>query len=139
MRVNKKTKYGVEVLVHMAKSAKDREVVQGKVVAAKLGINEPHFDQIMMTLRQSGWVKSIRGRRGGYVLSCPASEIMILDVIELFEGPLVLGNSEGSSFTSYAGFGIWRDVATLFREALSQMTLQKVLDQEETLSLDYMI
>ncbi|PIE90184.1 MAG: hypothetical protein CR997_07260 [Acidobacteria bacterium] len=139
MRVNKKTKYGVEVLVHIANATKEKKMIQGRTVAELLGINEPYFDQIMMTLRRSGWVRSVRGRKGGYILACTPGEINILDVIELFEGPTVLGNAKAGENTGYAALGIWNDVAAYIKETLDGFTLQKVLDHEQSASMDYVI
>jgi len=139
MRVNKKTKYGVEVLVDIANATKEEKMIQGRNVASMLGINEPYFDQIMMTLRRSGWVKSVRGRKGGYILACTPGEIKILDVIELFEGPVVLGNAKAGENTGYAALGVWNDVATYIKESMEGFTLQKVLDHEQSASMDYVI
>jgi len=139
MRVNKKTKYGIEVLVHIAKATKENNMIQGRSVAAMLGINEPYFDQIMMTLRRSGWVKSVRGRKGGYILACTPGEIKILDVIELFEGPVVLGNAKPGENAGYAAMGVWVDVASYIKETLDGFTLQKVLDHEQSASMNYVI
>jgi len=139
MRVNKKTKYGIEVLVHIAKATSEDNMIQGRNVAEMLGINEPYFDQIMMTLRRSGWVKSVRGRKGGYILACAPGDINILDVIELFEGPVVLGNSKPSENAGYAAQGVWTDIAGYIKETLDGFTLQKVLDHEQSASMDYVI
>ena len=139
MRVNKKTKYGIEVLVYIAKATKENNMIQGRSVAAMLGINEPYFDQIMMTLRRSGWVKSVRGRKGGYILACVPSEIKILDVIELFEGPVVLGNAKPSENSGYAAVGVWTDVANYIKDTLDGFSLQRVLDHEQSTSMNYVI
>ena len=139
MRVNKKTKYGIEVLVYIAKATQEENMIQGRNVAEMLGINEPYFDQIMMTLRRSGWVKSVRGRKGGYILACAPGEIKILDVIELFEGPVVIGNSKVSDNAGYAAHGVWADVANYIKETLDGFSLQKVLDHEQSASMDYVI
>jgi Rrf2 family iron-sulfur cluster assembly transcriptional regulator len=40
---------------------------------------------VMLTLRNAGLVETTRGLRGGYRLRKPATEIHLIDVVELFE------------------------------------------------------
>lgn len=44
--------------------------------------------RVMMPLVAAGWVRSTRGRNGGYRLAAAASEMSLLELIETFEGPI---------------------------------------------------
>ncbi|MFH1622316.1 MAG: Rrf2 family transcriptional regulator, partial [Candidatus Omnitrophota bacterium] len=45
-----------------------------------------YIEQLLLKLRRSNIVKSIRGRSGGYILSNPTGKITIKDIIEAVEG-----------------------------------------------------
>jgi len=46
------------------------------------------LEQVMQQLREAGYVKSVRGKHGGYRLGKPAAQIAIGSVVRLIDGPL---------------------------------------------------
>jgi Rrf2 family cysteine metabolism transcriptional repressor len=46
------------------------------------------LESILLTLKQNGYTRSVRGKEGGYLLARPAREISAGEIIRLFEGPL---------------------------------------------------
>ena len=54
------------------------------------GLARPHIVKIVHELGQAGYVKTQRGRGGGFRLAKPAEDIIIGDVVRLTEGPLDL-------------------------------------------------
>ncbi|MAZ85070.1 MAG: Rrf2 family transcriptional regulator [Hoeflea sp.] len=52
------------------------------------GLARPHIVKIVHELGRAGFVKTQRGRGGGFRLARPAEEIGVGDVIRLTEGPL---------------------------------------------------
>jgi len=55
-------------------------------IAARQAIPERYLEQMMTSMRRSGLVRSIRGARGGYMLSRPAAQIRLADVIACLDG-----------------------------------------------------
>jgi Rrf2 family protein len=45
-----------------------------------------YLAKILLVLRNGGLLDTVRGSSGGYHLSKAASEILLIDVVELFEG-----------------------------------------------------
>lgn len=52
------------------------------------GLARPHIVKIVHELGRAGFVKTQRGRGGGFHLAHPAEKIIVGDVIRLTEGPL---------------------------------------------------
>jgi len=49
----------------------------------------PHFlQQILLLLKRAGYLKSRKGRWGGYVLAKPPDEINVAEIIRVMDGPL---------------------------------------------------
>ena len=71
-------------------------MAQGKDIAIKLRINEPYLEQIMISLKAAGLVRTFRGRNGGYTLGRDPESISLLDIIQVCEGEIDF--STGESF-----------------------------------------
>lgn len=83
MRLTKQTSYALRILTHCA--LQPGEQVRASDIAQAYNITEANVLKIVPLLVQGGFVKSIRGRRGGLKLARPASEIGIGDVVRLTE------------------------------------------------------
>ena len=91
MKLSTKGEYGLLALVDLALQGQD-EPVQAADIAHRQQIPKQYLDQLLMILKRSGLVSSLRGRRGGYRLSRPARLITLLEAITALEGPLVNQN-----------------------------------------------
>ena len=85
--LTKKAKYGLKAMVHLARldaggGASIAEVAEANALPRKF------LEAILVDLRNAGFVKSRKGRGGGYALARTDSEIRIGDVIRALDGPL---------------------------------------------------
>jgi Rrf2 family protein len=83
---------------------------------------------ILRELRNSHLVRSQRGRDGGYVLSRPAAEIALADVIRAVDGPLANVRDLSLTELSYPGPAealreVWMAVRGSLREVLENVTV----------------
>ncbi|GIP16864.1 HTH-type transcriptional regulator CymR [Paenibacillus montaniterrae] len=87
MKISTKGRYGLTIMMELA--AKFGEgPISLKSIAEKNNLSEHYLEQLIAPLRNAGFVKSIRGAYGGYVLSKAPSEITTGDVIRILEGPI---------------------------------------------------
>jgi len=88
LRLTKLTDYGILLMTHMASSA------QARFSAAELAdathIPLPTVSKILQMLLHENMLVSIRGAKGGYELTRPATKINVRDVINVFEGSIAL-------------------------------------------------
>jgi Rrf2 family transcriptional regulator, cysteine metabolism repressor len=85
MRLSMKTEYGVRAIVELAANA-GHGALQSAEIARRQGIPGPFLDQVLMTLRRAGMVRSTRGPHGGHVLARRPEEIRLDEVIDSLEG-----------------------------------------------------
>jgi Rrf2 family protein len=83
---------------------------------------------ILRELRNSHLVRSQRGRDGGYVLSRPADQIALADVIRAVDGPLANVRDLSLTELSYPGAAaslreVWMAVRGSLREVLENVTV----------------
>ncbi len=57
-------------------------------MAEQLCASEAHVFKVLQQLVRAGLLRSKRGPRGGYSLARSADEITLMDVYEVFEGPM---------------------------------------------------
>ncbi|MBN1653077.1 MAG: Rrf2 family transcriptional regulator [Deltaproteobacteria bacterium] len=57
-------------------------------VARHYGVSEAHLSKVFQRLTKAGFVKSIRGPKGGFVLAEDPSAITLKDIYESIDGPL---------------------------------------------------
>lgn len=56
--------------------------VSANDISQRHGIPGPFLNQVLRGLRSAGWVQSIRGSQGGYLLSVDPSSITLLDIVD---------------------------------------------------------
>jgi Rrf2 family protein len=52
----------------------------------ELGIPHQYLRQLLTSLSKSGFIQSVRGREGGFILSKPIDKIYLADIIDSIEG-----------------------------------------------------
>ena len=87
MKVGSRGDYGLRALVYLASMADGDQPVQIHLIAERQKIPEDYLRQLLVNLRLAGFVRSIRGPRGGYLLAKPAADITMGEVLEVLEGP----------------------------------------------------
>jgi Rrf2 family protein len=85
VKISMKADYGVRALLDLAERFGDAPVPSHDI-AARQHVPGPFLDQLLMTLRRAGLVRSTRGPRGGHVLAHPPEEITLATAIDVLEG-----------------------------------------------------
>jgi Rrf2 family protein len=84
MRVTTWAEYGLLVSVHLAHRVGEGPVA-ARDLAEKEGLPSDYVEQILLRLRRSGIVNSVRGAHGGYLLARPPAEVTVKDVLNASE------------------------------------------------------
>ena len=132
MKVSTKTRYGLRIMLQLAEALADGNTVKGKDIVGTQEITVPYMEQIMIKLRQAGWVLTERGCQGGYKLNAAPESITVLDLMELFEGPLKLvnccdKNKRCTRLDKCASASAWRLLAESFRSEAHKMNLAEII------------
>src|SRR6201987_4841576 len=77
------SQYALRALTHLARQA--GEPVLGRDLAQAVEIPANYLSKVLLTLRNAGLVSTTRGSGSGYRLDRPASEGLLIEVVELFE------------------------------------------------------
>jgi len=89
MRLSTRARYAVRAVLDLALQ-NSRAPVPVKEIAQRQEISSPYVEILLVQLRKSGIVRSVRGPKGGYLLGKAPAEVRIGDIVRVVEGPLSL-------------------------------------------------
>jgi len=77
-------------LVLIAKNQPSR--INVKVLAEKLNASQTHMAKVFQKLGKANLVRSLRGPAGGFELNKQAEDITFLEIYEIIDGEIILGD-----------------------------------------------
>jgi len=89
LKINRQTDYAVRVILALAKYGEGARLSSAEIQQEML-IPPALMSRIVATLAREGLVNTFPGRDGGLMLPRPASQINLKDIVEAFEGPILL-------------------------------------------------
>jgi Rrf2 family protein len=89
LKINRQTDYAVRVVLALAKRGEGARLSSAEIQQEML-IPQALMGRIVAQLARAGLVNTFPGRDGGLMLPCPASQITLKDIVEAFEGPILL-------------------------------------------------
>ena len=84
MKLSSKSRYAVMALADIARF-RDNRPVSLRDISLRQGISLVYLEQLFLRLKKNNIVKSIRGKKGGYILSLTPDEIKLSDVLNAVE------------------------------------------------------
>lgn len=128
LKISEAASLALHAMVFLA--AKPHRLVSTREMASTLHISEAHLSKVLQRLARAGLVRSIRGPKGGFMLTRAGDRISLLDVYEAIEGPLVsstclLGTSACGGEQCILG-GLLGIVDKLVREYLTETRLSEL-------------
>lgn len=89
MKISTKGDYGIRALIELAHHFGDPRPTQSGEIAARQGIPESYLEQLLTTLRRSGFIRSVRGPQGGHALVRDPNTLPVSEVLEAMEGSIL--------------------------------------------------
>ena len=86
--ITRDTDYAIRALIFIAQSKKN--IVSVADLVGALAIPRPFLRKILQILNRNGLLKSYKGKGGGFKLAKPATNITLIEIMEIFQGPFEL-------------------------------------------------
>lgn len=130
MRLTVQTDYALRVLMYAGAAAP--RLVTIDEVAAAYAISRNHLMKVVNRLAQGGYVKSVRGRAGGFTLGRHPQKIKLSDVVRYMEDDFALvecgGDANRCRITKVCRLkGALGQAMGAFFTALDSYTLESIL------------
>lgn len=145
MRISTKGRYALRLMLDLA-TYNTGEPVSLKDVARRQEISEKYLEQIIAVLNKAGFVRSIRGAQGGYLLKRDPKDYTVGMILRLTEGDLapvdcVSEENDGvcERKESCVTIRIWKQINDAVNGVIDNITLADMLQWQNELSDQYVI
>ncbi len=138
MRVTMKSDYGLRAMIDLA-AHYGQGPVPSSAIAERQLVPEHFLDQLLITLRRAGLLKSQRGPQGGHMLARPPQQINMSEVIQALEGatapmeclpnPAVCQLAPGCAIRD-----VWQEVERFAQQLLASTTLDQLAERHQMAS-----
>ena len=89
LKINRQTDYAVRVVLALARQGPGAKRSTAEIQQEML-VPKAFMSRIVAQLARAGLLNTFPGRDGGLMLPRPASQITLKDIVEAFEGPILL-------------------------------------------------
>jgi Rrf2 family transcriptional regulator, cysteine metabolism repressor len=135
MRISSKGEYGLRALFDLAQHY-GAGPVQSRDIHIRQGIDENYLNQILISLRKSGLIESVRGPQGGHRLARSPAQITILEALIALEGPLLPAESGRDSLVPAEPLDrelvrdVWDELRASLKRYLAAVTLDDLCQRK---------
>lgn len=136
MKISTKGRYGLRALIDLATYGDGNQLVYLSDVAKREGISAKYLEHIFSALQKAGLIRSVRGKKGGYMLSRSAREITLSEIMQTLEGSCILVDcvSEPKSchkVETCASRELWMMLSKKIEEVLKSITLADLKERQK--------
>jgi len=133
LKLSTVTRYSLRALSDLC-AQEDSPVAVGDI-ARRQEIPPSYLEQLFAKLRRGRVVKSVRGAQGGYVLTRPASEITVAEIIKALGEPIAFGDCQTDAgcgnIYDCPTYELWQKLKTSVDDILESTTLEDLAKREK--------
>jgi len=138
MRLTTKSRYGTRLILDLALNAQTVPVRLSEI-SKRQGISLKYLEKLIRMLKKSGFVKSMRGPYGGYMLAKSKKDISVGDIVRVLEGTDAITDCTesdsvcgactraGKCLTQY----IWAETSKAMFEKLDSFKIDELLQRSD--------
>lgn len=130
MKISAKTDYACRALLELSLHWPNPEPLQVEIIAGRQNIPLRFLPQILIHLKQIGYVESMRGKKGGYLLRKMPREIKLSDIMENLND--IAGTPQNGKNDSVFN-PIWQEVGEEFLRAMDKFNFEDICNRKRQL------
>lgn len=144
MKISTKGRYALRLMIDLAENNTGTPISL-KDVARRQGISDKYLEQIISVLNKAGYVRSIRGAQGGYVLKKSPEKYTVGMILRQTEGSLspvscieddeIVCERKDACVTSV----VWKKISDAINDVVDNITLQDLVDMQREKNQEYII
>jgi Rrf2 family protein len=132
MKISTKGRYALRLMMELALNGNDTPI-SIKEIAVRQGISDKYLEQIISMMSSAGYVRSIRGAGGGYILTETPDKYTVGMILRQTEGSLapvacVDENNPCDRVENCATTEVWRRLNTAINDVVDNITLQDLIE-----------
>lgn len=134
MKISTKGRYALRMMIEFGLNPDSCTKISQ--VAARQGISDKYLEQIVTLLHRAGYVRSVRGAQGGYMLTRPPEEYTVGMILRQTEGSLapVPCVDEDAEPCDRAGqcvtLNVWKQLKDAIDQVVDSVTLADLVEEQ---------
>jgi Rrf2 family protein len=139
MLISTKGRYALRLMLDLALCEQGKYVAL-KDVAQRQGISVKYLEQIISVLSHAGFVRSVRGSGGGYMLTSEPKDYTVGMILRLTEGSLApvqcleVEHNDCPRADSCVTLGVWEKLYSAINSVVDTITLQDLVNDSSRLT-----
>lgn len=144
MKISTKGRYALRTMLELAKNQGNKPLPV-KEISARQDISDKYLEQIIAVLNKAGYVKSVRGPQGGYILLKDPKDCTVGMILRLTEGSLApvecleYEKNTCPRKDTCATVKVWEKIDSAVKNVVDNITLEDLLHWDMDLSDHYSI
>ena len=144
MKISTKGRYALRLMIDLGENNTGTPISL-RDVAKRQGISEKYLEQIISILNKAGYVRSVRGAQGGYLLRREPKEYTVGDILRLTEGslaPVTCVEDEDMPCErqdNCVTVIVWKKINEAINNVVDNITLQDLVDCQNEKNGSYVI
>ena len=127
MKISAKIDYACRAVLELALHWPQTTPLQINTIADNQHIPIQFLPHILIQLKQQGYVESIRGKKGGYLLARSPKEIKLNDVVKAFAEVQVRPKNSGKAKKVDTLGAIWQEMNQVIIIFLNNITFEDIV------------
>ena len=144
MKISTKGRHALRLMIDLGENNTGTPISL-RDVAKRQGISEKYLEQIISILNKAGYVRSVRGAQGGYLLRREPKEYTVGDILRLTEGslaPVTCVEDEDMPCErqdNCVTVIVWKKINEAINNVVDNITLQDLVDWQNEKNGSYVI
>ncbi len=138
MKLSTRSRYGTRLMLDMAQHYNQGPVQLGDI-ARRQDVSVKYLEQIIIPLKRANYIKSIRGPKGGHVLTRSPEEITVAEIVALLEeGTSLVECADDVRVCERAEFCptrlLWKEASEAMFDKLQSITLADLVRRAQAMN-----
>jgi Rrf2 family protein len=137
MKLSTRSRYGTRLMLDMARNYNGGPIQLGEI-AKRQDVSVKYLEQIIIPLKKAQYITSVRGPKGGHILTRPPEKITVGEIVAVLEEGLSLVECiECPTVCDRAGICptrlLWKKVSEAMFGKLQSVTLADLVQEAQAL------
>ena len=132
MRVSTRVEYGLIALTDIVIHSENGSSVSAPEIAQRQKISHKYLEQILLLLRQAGFITAQKGLRGGYTMACSPEKVTLSDVLNALDMNILAemdSKDEEGGLRPVINDCFWERINSSLNQFTSGVTLRAFAEQ----------
>jgi len=133
MRISAKIDYACKALIELSLHWPNNVPMQINTIAQNQQIPTKFLTQILLILKQIGYVQSVRGKKGGYLLSRAPQKIWLNDLVQSFGGiGFSAAENKKNGNSDHTMDLIWGEIDEAVLKVMGEFNFETICDRKRS-------